>query len=57
MKKFIPNIENDEIRMLADTIDEELKRKIYRFLDNELQENEEWQLVVLMFFGEGYYGN
>jgi len=43
--------------MLADTIDEELKRKIYRFLDNELQENEEWQLVVLMFFGEGYYGN
>lgn len=57
MKKFFPNIENDEIRMLADTLGEELKRKIYQFLDREFQTNVELRLIVMMFFGEGYYEN
>ncbi|PGP18626.1 hypothetical protein COA01_23065 [Bacillus cereus] len=56
MVKYVPNIEQDEIRMFVDTEDEELKRRIYRFLMGEFRENEETKLAVLMFFGEEYFG-
>lgn len=56
-KRFMTNFEKEDIHTFFDTKDEDLKRKIYQFLDNEFTENEEYKLVVLLFFGEGYYGN